>query len=1151
MPQLLWLLFMSQTFQDLQPNAEISGFQAQALYRNAQEQPMGGRFQHKRSGFVLDLIEIQSVPQGYLCVKTHPTSNMGEPHTQEHLLLGKGNVGRKVAAQETMSLVTSTAFTAQLKTCYPFNTTAGIDVFFASLERSLHAYLHPDYTDEEIRREVRHFGVKKNAQGQLELEEKGTIYAEMVSATTQPGYRAYRAMGRLVFGPEHPMSFDSGGDPKYIRLMEPHHIRKFHADNYYLGNMELIASLPKGAGLGETLARFDAILSKLQGDKGKQPPRGKSDLPAPRGAAEGTVQIVDFPSRNPQQPGPASFAWPVQDALSPLDAALAEVFSEAFGGDPSTNLYKLFVDSKTRKLDLGARSVAMGFDNEAYARFSVYVPDLGSTFAQPERLREIRALVLDELRRVAGWADGSPELEEFHQRMEANLIRTKRSLDKLTSSPPGFGGRGSSSMWPGLLEELAEQPGFAKSVVQKQLIAEVETVLRTRKNIWKEKLVQWKLLEKLPYAVAAKAAPELIAQEEAEYQARLAQEVARLREHYQVNDDQAAIRRYAADYDRATEELERQAAATGTAKFLDNPPLHLDEQLDYREEKVAGKIPLVTGIFSGMNSANVGLVLNIGEWTGRQLLYAAAFPTLLTGSGMSKDGEKLSFEEAQQRMRREILSLSAYYVTNPVTGRKELVLSAAGNNLSEAKVSLGWLRAALEAPRWEAENLPRLRDQVDQILNGLRTTMQRSEETWVNNPSSAWLYQTDPLYLSVSSFLTRQQHLLRLRWLLRDPAGAAEQEAMARFFADCAALENPSKEALEALAGGMQPEFQAMAQEAIKDLAYVLADLPASSREADWNFVVQQMAKDYREPAQAVLAGLDRARRQLLRKANARFFLTASAENAAALKPELEKLAGMLSEQAAAPRSPGSERVLARRVMEREKSQQEPVYVALTAPNMQGGVFMNSAPFVKLRDVDEDASLRFLASKLYAGGGPHGVFMKTWGAGLAYSNGLRSSGGDGRIAYYAERTPELPQTLSFVIRELKRAPRDLPLAEYALSQVFQQSRADGSFEGRTSAMAEDLADGNGPEVVRAFRSAILRVRSKSNLDAALYERMDSAYALVLPGYDPEAKPPAGANYFVIGPEKQLRAWETYLQSQVKDAAPLVRLYPRDFWILCE
>jgi len=34
---------------------------------------------------------------------------MGEPHTQEHLFLGKGNKGRALGSQEPMSLVSSSA----------------------------------------------------------------------------------------------------------------------------------------------------------------------------------------------------------------------------------------------------------------------------------------------------------------------------------------------------------------------------------------------------------------------------------------------------------------------------------------------------------------------------------------------------------------------------------------------------------------------------------------------------------------------------------------------------------------------------------------------------------------------------------------------------------------------------------------------------------------------------------------------------------------------------------------------------------------------------------------------------------------------------------------------------------------------------------
>jgi hypothetical protein len=46
------------------------------------------------------------------------------------------------------------------------------------------ALIHPHYTDEEIRREVRNFGISDN-NGVLHLEEKGSVYNEMVTSMDQ------------------------------------------------------------------------------------------------------------------------------------------------------------------------------------------------------------------------------------------------------------------------------------------------------------------------------------------------------------------------------------------------------------------------------------------------------------------------------------------------------------------------------------------------------------------------------------------------------------------------------------------------------------------------------------------------------------------------------------------------------------------------------------------------------------------------------------------------------------------------------------------------------------------------------------------------------------------------------------------------------
>lgn len=218
------------------------------------------------------------------------------------------------------------------------------------------------------------------------------------------------------------------------------------------------------------------------------------------------------------------------------------------------------------------------------------------------------------------------------------------------------------------------------------------------------------------------------------------------------------------------------------------------------------------------------------------------------------------------------------------------------------------------------------------------------------------------------------------------------------------------------------------------------------------------------------------------------------------------------------------------------------------APNMTGGVFINDVPFVSYADTDREKLLDFLASKLYGGSGPHSVYTKTLNAGLAYSNGVASNPGTGLFEYYAERTPELPQTLSFIAQEIKKPFQDAGLSEYTIALSFN-SRAASPYEQRGEAMASNLADGLTPETVARFRRGILELRKLPNLAEELYKRKDKVYECILPGYGIKGKDVKGANYFVIGSEKQMSAYETYLKSTNGVDAKLYRIYPRDFWLV--
>jgi hypothetical protein len=116
-------------FEALQANQVIAAFRVESVYENAAGTAMGARFRHGPSGFVLDMLRIQTVPQAFIWVNSPPPSDQGEPHTCEHLLLGKGTKGRYVVSLEDMPLGNSSAFTMQTQTCYHYHTTAGTDVF--------------------------------------------------------------------------------------------------------------------------------------------------------------------------------------------------------------------------------------------------------------------------------------------------------------------------------------------------------------------------------------------------------------------------------------------------------------------------------------------------------------------------------------------------------------------------------------------------------------------------------------------------------------------------------------------------------------------------------------------------------------------------------------------------------------------------------------------------------------------------------------------------------------------------------------------------------------------------------------------------------------------------------------------------------------
>lgn len=1158
------------SFETLKADQVVNGFRTVAVYVDESDKMLGARFVHNKTGFTLDLLRIQSVPQGHIWVNSFPTSDKGEPHTQEHLLLGKGSVGRAVASAEDMSLVASNAFTQQLRTSYFFNTAAGPEVFYAHFERQMNALLRPDYSDEEIRREVRNFGVTENpADKTLRLEEKGSVYNEMTSSMSRANSRLFRAASVAVYGSDHPLSYVAGGSPEGIRAMTPDDIKRFHAANYHLGNMGMVTSLPKEMALGDVLARTDVILNRLQPGPSKTKFKTKNELPSPKMAAAGTIQIVEYPHRNEQQPGLLLFVWPATLKIKDPEMTLLELFLDNIAGDPTTNLYKKFVDTKTRTSQLGAQGVFNFVSSELGHPLYVGFNDVPPANLTEQKISEARQQVIDEIKRIAAFPDGSPELSEFNERLKNRVTETRRALSKFVNSPPGFGFRNTGSAWMDQLDRINETPGFKKSVTMKTEIAFVETQLASKQNVWREFVVKWGLTTSTPYSLGTKPNPQLLKQDETESLQRTAAEVARLKAKYNLTDDQETIRRYQAEYDAGSAEIDEAAKKDARIGFIDTPPMTLDDQLDFKVTTLENKVPLASSTFDNMTSATTGIALKLGSVAEEDLLFLSMMPQLLTRVGVVKDGKAISFEETSELWKKEILSLNSSFSVNNRTDRVELVLRGSGNDAAESKRAVEWMNLVMAHPNWRVQNLARIRDLVDQTLGGLRNTMQGSEESWVNDPSTAYRKQDNALIMTVGSFLTRAHNVYRLRWMLKD--AGSDGVAVSAFLDKLGtAGKNAKREELKNVLGAIQGKStwpvseeyksltndftalsasaRALMVDAAKDLDQLLNDIPDSSLAADWNYLARQIKHDLLISPDQTLASLERVRQSIARTGNARVFVIGSESTQKELAPSLKSLIGSLQRKEFTPVEYKTAKLVDDRLRERVKEAANPIFVGLMNPNTQSGVIMNSAPLVNYTDLNREALLQYLASKLYGGGGSHGVFTKTIGAGLAYSNGIGSSPNSGRENYYAERTPEIPQTLKFVIDELKKAPRDAGLTDYAIAQAFLEFRAASTYESRGESMAADIADGLKPETVKAFRQAILDLRKSPKLADELYDRMGSVYAKVLPGYDPKLKSVPGAIYFVIGNDKQFVAYEAYLKSTLGPDTTLYRLYPRDFWM---
>jgi hypothetical protein len=188
-----------------------------------------------------------------------------------------------------------------------------------------------------------------------------------------------------------------------------------------------------------------------------------------------------------QQPCPVLMVWPADRKLANRDSELLSLFLDTFAGDPDTNLYRLLVNGSTREADFGIKGINAYLDRDQGNPIYLMFRDMPPARMNDADLASLRAKVLDELKRVAAYPDGSTELESFNARLRSRVLERRR-FGQVCQFAARFGFRGIGSEWVMHLYRLNREAGFRKSLTEKTGLDSIEQLLAGSTNIWRERL---------------------------------------------------------------------------------------------------------------------------------------------------------------------------------------------------------------------------------------------------------------------------------------------------------------------------------------------------------------------------------------------------------------------------------------------------------------------------------------------------------------------------------------------------------------------------------------------------------------------------------------------------------------------------------------
>ena len=1087
----------------VQEGQKLYDFQAKAIYLGNESKPMGVKFQHVPTGMNVYLLQIETVPQAAMWFNTPSVSDAGEAHALEHVLLGKGKKGKLANAVTQMSLGSDSATTHEYFTYYHFYTNGGVDGFFSQFEHTLDALLNLQTTDEQIRREVFHFGYQEDpGTKELELVEKGTVYNEMVGSEDR--WMHWYTQLQIAYGENHPFTRSQGGHPKDIRGLTAERIRAFHEKHYNVSkDLGIISVFHPRENVGAILKRMSQTFQKFRSKwKPLNHPSVMDQIPEvkPSLYQKNHTQRVTFPSKSKDVPAKVSLFWKPLGKLSAEEKIQLGQFLAAFN---QKVVRKFLLDSETRKIQTGAKSASCSLYADVPANlFHCAVSGIDAKNINRALLEKLRTFFVEGIHEVAFYADQSDDLIEFNQKVLVGIQAARRARPISLGSPPAFGVRGTYDSWKQYLEFVEHTSGFQKDLLLEKQSRQLEEGVSSNKNIWKELLGGKGLLDK-PYIIYGMPDPEHAKRLSQLKESRLSQELERLKKVSKTTDAQVALREFRKNYDQKTMAIESASGSIQRPRLTDTPPMTYDDEIRFDKRTYLG-VPAIVSYFDVDPRIQIGLVFDLKGISKDSLMFLPLLPTILRSMGVVQDGgDTLDYQAFNDLVEKDVWGLGASLSSSVSTNRYEFIVNGIGVGSEEFVKALKYVQMILFQNHLSVKNIARLRDLIDRRVSSGRSFTSGPSDGWIEDLSFGFRHQKNQIYRNQSVHYAVHHNLNRIQWMLKDPTSEEElAKVRSEFLALIPRKGNLDREKIKQVLNPSQ--FESTRKELAEYLVNRIDEVNDENLHDDLIYLVNQALDDLKVDPKEVVKKLKGLQDEVIRRNALSIYVTGNRAAIRESKNAIEELLKKIPHRAPVGFEIEGTPYIVENLQSRypQVKYDFPAHVGFVHAAGTNGSIDVRAEGPGFEDLSESAMIEFLAAKLFSGGGPHSLFMNTWEAGLAYSNGMANALETGAIVYSAGRSPNIRATTRFarnLVSDFSVFDDASYFSDYVLSRAFSFSRAHRSFSSRGTAIAADLRDGATPQKVRKFSRGLLKLKKDPDLLSKMKEIGRKPVKKVFPG----------------------------------------------------